>query len=305
VFFYAENSTVTVPWGTFLRDGKTLLLSVPIDFSKTTFRLWDIANRKKLRRFGGEHYHAYAAALSPDGRTLATGGGDGVIRLWEVLTGKERRQFHGHLGRYYGGVNALAWSPDGKILVSGGADTTVLAWAPLGGDGTKPPASWEKLWRDLGDADAATAFQAMGAMVSAPQQVLPFVRPYLEPMPAPEPDELARLIADLDNDRFAVRDKAARDLEKLGPLARSALEKALAGKTTLELRRRLEAALRSVEEFSARKEWRDVRLIEVLEYIGTTESAQVLETLSREAPDTIGLIARAALERSRQRRTAP
>jgi WD40 repeat protein len=81
-----------------------------------------------MRRFGGEHYHAYSAALSPGGGTLAAGGGDGVIRLWDVGTGKELRQLRGHLGRHGGGVTALAWSSDGRTLFSGGVDTTILVW---------------------------------------------------------------------------------------------------------------------------------------------------------------------------------
>ena len=54
-------------------------------------------------------------ALSPDGKTLATTGRDGSIRLWDVGTGKVRATLKGHKGSVF----ALAFSPDGKVLASG------------------------------------------------------------------------------------------------------------------------------------------------------------------------------------------
>src|SRR5262249_61852603 len=67
-------------------------------------------------------------AFSPDGRTLALGGGERVVRLVEVATGQERAAFAGHTGR----IAALAFSPDGRSLASGSDDTTVLVWDVTG-----------------------------------------------------------------------------------------------------------------------------------------------------------------------------
>ena len=73
-----------------------------------------------------------SAALSRDCKTLATGGADGTIRLWDVATGKQRHALPGHQrsagDESSAAVTALAWSVDGTHLVSGGADTTVLVW---------------------------------------------------------------------------------------------------------------------------------------------------------------------------------
>lgn len=66
-----------------------------------------------------------SVAFSKDGRMLASGGSDFVIKLWDIPTGKEVRTLTGHLAS----VVALAFSPDGKLLASRGKDEeTVKIW---------------------------------------------------------------------------------------------------------------------------------------------------------------------------------
>jgi WD40 repeat protein len=67
----------------------------------------------------------YSLAISPDRRQMATGGLDGVIRIWDMASGELVRMMVGHDQVVHG----LSWSPDGSVLASaGGWDVTVRLW---------------------------------------------------------------------------------------------------------------------------------------------------------------------------------
>jgi HEAT repeat protein len=96
----------------------------------------------------------------------------------------------------------------------------------------------ENLWADLAGVDAAKAYRALWSL-AASQQSLSFLEERVQPVLALDPQQIRRLIADLDHDRFEVRERATEKLTALEEQAVPALQKALALDPSAELRRRV------------------------------------------------------------------
>ena len=80
-----------------------------------TVRLWAVADAPPLSRdYRAEGTRLRAVAFSPDGRWLAGGGTDGLLRLWRRGSDRPPRALPGHEA----GIWALAFSPSGRRLAS-------------------------------------------------------------------------------------------------------------------------------------------------------------------------------------------
>jgi len=240
--------------------------------------------------------------FSPNGRLLASGSPDmfgrkdEVVHVWQLTTAKEIGTFRGHERPVF----AVAFSPDSTKLVTGSGDATALIWdlsavgrsRPIAAGEGPPvgrapgPRELEAAWADLAGADAARAFRARWALGSSPEEAVALLKGRLRRAQADDPQRLRRLLDGLNSDQFAVRTKAQAGLEELGDLAEQALRQALAGKPTLEMRRRLETALERMRVPVTRPELlRPLRAVAVLEDIGTPAAWELLKELASGAPE--------------------
>ncbi|QVL31467.1 sigma-70 family RNA polymerase sigma factor [Telmatocola sphagniphila] len=207
--------------------------------------------------------------FSPNGKLLATGDADGHLRLWEVATGKEMFAFEGHKTSVSGN-----FSPDGKLLVAASEDAPCYIWEVIP---TQPlKCDPEQSFKDLGDEDAKKAFQAIRALASNPNLALEVIRKNLKPLPAPDPKQVENWIKDLDSNRFAAREKATAELVKIADRIPKELSKAeqIVG---VEGRGRLKTILESIGTPSP-EYLKQLRAVQVFDYIGTPEAKKLAET---------------------------
>jgi len=104
---------------------RTLLDSCPDDLRGWEWNRLAYIQDQSIMTLRAHDGFRRAMALSPDGRHIISGGGDGTIKVWDSATGEEIQTLRGHEGA----VQSLAVSPDGKRIISGGLeDATIKIW---------------------------------------------------------------------------------------------------------------------------------------------------------------------------------
>ncbi len=83
---------------------------------------WDVPNGEIHYTLKGHTDKIKALAFTPNGRTLASGGEDGTVRIWDVSTGTQ--MFNLPLGK----TGALAITADGKILATTNSPFKIKLW---------------------------------------------------------------------------------------------------------------------------------------------------------------------------------
>jgi hypothetical protein len=245
---------------------------------------------------------AQALSFTPDGSVLVAAE-DSTVVFWDLFAGKELGRLPGHTA----GINNLAFANAGRTLVSAGDDGTGLVWdvtkfSPVVRTVTLSKERIESLWRDLG-GETNKAFSAAAELRSSKEAVA-WLRDHLKPRDGPDPKQIEKWIAALDDEDFDVRKKAAQELSKLGEQAGPALKKAREGKPSPEVGRQIDELLGKLKpgQEPAGEDLRIVRGVELLEQMGTPEARQILEGLAKGPPDArLTREAKAAMDRLAKR----
>lgn len=313
---YRLRSRIDFPTGFVLRqmsfspDGRLLA----VEFYQGEISLWEIASSTRRRTLDPSRKDESsqlnpsvvaqregtrlpsALQFSPDGRILAQGAGT-TIRLFDVRSGRLLGTLEGHRRP----VTSLGFSPDSKGLVSASSDTIAYVWdvtpfreslAPTTADETKAdarPEMIESLWSELATRDAERAEAAMQRLLAMPSATLVWLRRQIRPASDLDERRVAQLVADLDAPRYATRQRAKQELERIGEAAIPALERAAeqgSAETRATVRRLLDTA--TIRPFSP-EQLQQIRAIEILERLGETtpEAIALLKELGAGASTSL------------------
>jgi WD40 repeat protein len=93
-------------------------------FGDGTLRLWSTSGQE-IFSVPADAGMVTSVAFDASGGRLATGGSDGLVKVWDARTGAHLLTLTGHTGE----VSGLSFSPDGTALASSASDRTVRVWA--------------------------------------------------------------------------------------------------------------------------------------------------------------------------------
>jgi dipeptidyl aminopeptidase/acylaminoacyl peptidase len=271
-----------IGFAAFTGDGRQIVLAA----RQSIIRIHDVASGDEIASYGDDKVRFNAFALVPNGRTLVTAGKDGTVQLWDLASSHRLMSIKAHPRE----TTALALSPDGKVLVSGGAEGNVMVWRLP----NLLPAQLRMLWQLLGSDHPNEVKLAEEGLCRA--DALPFLRKRITEVLRGTAD-IPRLLAELDADDFATRERATEILTRQGRVVRAALERLLSNKPNLEVSRRAQRILRHLADVPD-EERSALRAIGAVEKLSDPEAGKLIEWLARSKVTTpLVREARAALQR--------
>jgi WD40 repeat protein len=125
----------------FSPDGKFLAIGGGEPSRGGEIKLWDIQSGNVARDLPNLHSDAVLTLdFSADGKCLASGAADKIVRVTDLGTGKVVKSFEGHTHHVLG----LSWSLDGRTLATAGADNVAKIWDFTTGDRKKNVEGYDK-----------------------------------------------------------------------------------------------------------------------------------------------------------------
>jgi WD40 repeat protein len=252
--------------------------------SQHFLHLWEMSSGQEIATLPTGPTRLGTLALSDNG-CFVVGSSEGGIRVWDLASLRLAHEYLTPPSLPTG----LVFAPRGDRLASTHPDSTTLVWdlAPAREaarvaapkvDASMLPGFWDDL-----SGDAPKAQRAAWVFASGGAQAVALLRARLRPVPEEKLRLVEKLVAELNSEKFSVREKASKDLESIGDAAEPALLKALAADPSLEVRRRVQTLLSRLTVVRSPETLRTLRAIQALERIGSAEAREVLERLGQGA----------------------
>lgn len=312
----------------FSRDGRLLAWAG----EDASIRVWDLTTESACFRyfhFRGaqetEAWHPSGLYFSRDGKMLTAPGPRRRVCAWEVLTGGKRIELPSEpflyggailrrLGTISGAKRFLTASPSGRLLAKltlgkapkdGGPIPCTLAMFPWNGDteSSDPrPVEDNLLVRSaaaLMDEDARAAYEGMVRLSGSAKgaELLKSKLDELRDLFRSRSSAIASTIERLNSERYAIREQASMDLQKLAWFDHGQLVEARGLSSPGEKQNRLRFVLRSFRKSEIPAEVRFLH--RAIEALGLSENAQartVLESVRDSYPLTFSTAAQSLLD---------
>lgn len=191
-----------------------------------TWHLFAIPGGEDVQVLAGQTGNGSAAVFHPDGQSLITGCLDGSIRRWDLRSGQEIGWWNGATA----GIRRVAIDGAGRRMVSLDFNGNTFLWdlaapppLPDGAAGEGDPADLERLWMLMRSEDYRVRTGAMRGFLKAPARAVPFLAEKVPPPQAADPAPMARLLARLNSESYAERERATEELRELDADRRQAL----------------------------------------------------------------------------------
>lgn len=265
--------------------------------------LWEVTTGELLYSFGvGVSDFVFGNNIGQ----MIVGTEQDTVEIWDLLTGEMTQQ-----NRTEENVKTVAVPRNGRqvaVAIGTNLEGTILVWKDLMPAHAKknpplPNAEAEKLWENLSKSNTPAIYQSMIRLIAGKDESVKFLATQKNNVGKKlkiTAREIEAFIANLDNERFIIREKATRELKALGKLVKPFLEQALRKKLSLEARERINLLVRNMVDVELTpQELREIRMVGILQRISTDDARSLLTYFAKDRPNTaLGQMCAKALKKT-------
>ena len=258
--------------------------------------VWEVATGELIQTFHPE-WTVTSVDWCAGGRVLATSHFYDRMHFFDVATGKWLAMSRDRPGPFHW---RLLSSPDGRKIYTAGSDSAVRVWNVKKLVGELPPIGWENItqeslesaWDVLAKRDPVKAHEAIWQLAAGGDRTVELLAKKLKPAKRVKIDEanVRKLIRELGDKRFVIREAATAKLKKSDPAILPILKAERKKTKSVEIRQRLALILLELKPSETAttlnlQEMQQARVLQVLFYLNNPESRKLLATLAGGNPD--------------------